>query len=152
MRQNNNVGWRNFEIEIGGPPDVSTFKSLISGAPDQAWEMGVQVGANLPEGGRITIETAEFITNGFVPAQLPENTPTDLTMPGIELNPNGISDFGEVLLEKNAQHDMTLHVHIPVEFRGNDYEVYVRQLFRGEEAGRVTRRLVPPERMPDNQV
>jgi uncharacterized protein YegP (UPF0339 family) len=37
-------------------------------------------------------------------------------------------------------------VHIPKSYRGGAYEVSVRQLFEGEEVGRVTWRLRPKER------
>ncbi|HRC86611.1 MAG TPA: hypothetical protein PK413_13465, partial [Thermoanaerobaculia bacterium] len=38
--------------------------------------------------------------------------------------------------------------HLPEKERQGEFEIYARQLYQGEEVGRVTWKLVPPGRQP----
>ena len=62
------------------------------------------------------------------------------------MHPHGSFVLEELLFPAKSRTKLRLMVHIPKEEYGNEYEVYVRQLFEEEEVGRVTWRLVPPAR------
>jgi hypothetical protein len=64
----------------------------------------------------------------------------------VPLKPYGRMTFREALFPARSRNRLRLLVHIPEELREKEYEVFVRQLFKEEEVGRVTWRLVPEVR------
>ncbi|MHB1308702.1 MAG: hypothetical protein ACYDC1_02680 [Limisphaerales bacterium] len=64
----------------------------------------------------------------------------------IPINPHGRHRIGCAYFPPRHAFPLTLRVQIPEEFRVHRYEVAVRQLYEGEEVGRVTWRLVPAAR------
>jgi hypothetical protein len=63
----------------------------------------------------------------------------------VPANPHGRKAFKEMVFPTKSRTKMSLLVHIPEEYRRNEYQVWVRQLYRKEEVGRVTWRLAPPK-------
>lgn len=64
----------------------------------------------------------------------------------VPVNAQGRRALGEALFPAKSRAELKLLVDIPEELRKNEYEVLVRQLHESEEVGRVTWRLVPPDR------
>ena len=108
--------------------------------------MQLEVVAKLPEKAKAFIEVPAYIQDA-----LDFRTPfMKLGKKGkisrIALNPHGKYTLGELLFPAKSRAKLRLMVHIPKKARKNEYEVYVHQLYKGEEVGRVTWRLVPPKR------
>ncbi len=61
----------------------------------------------------------------------------------LPVNPHGLRSLGDMLFTAKSRARLRLLVHIPKEYRRMAYEVFVRQMFKDEEVGRVTWRLAP---------
>jgi serine protease len=64
----------------------------------------------------------------------------------LPLNPHGRCALRETLFPAESRSHLRLLADIPEELRRNAYDVAVRQLWQGEEVGRVTWRLSPLEK------
>jgi serine protease len=151
IRNNNNVTWRNFNV-VDNDPDPSAdpsgyvaMKFLAPGAPDQARRMRLEVGARLPEKSRVILEIPRALYDALPerwPAKLNKNRESVL----LPMNPHGVRSLGEIVFPAKSRSQLRLLVQIPKEYRGNAYEVFVRQLFEETEVGRITWRLSPRKR------
>lgn len=155
IRANNNVTWRNFNVVSstpapapGIPEGFVALPFLAPGAPDRARRMGLEVVARLPEGARAMLEMPLYMADACR-----ERTPflkvdekQDRGL--LPVNPHGLRKVADFLFPAKSRAAMRLLVHIPDKYRRNEYEVFVRQLFEGEEIGRVTWRLGPPRDKP----
>ena len=153
IRENNNVTWRNFNVEDNDPavmpadPTVPAgfvaLPFLAPGAPDKARSMRLEVVARLPQGARAFLEApADFIerTNELSPfVKLDKKRQVGL----IPVNPRGKRLLAEAIFPAKSRAAMRLLVHIPEDSRDKEYEVSVRQLWERQEVGRVTWRLAP---------
>ncbi len=61
----------------------------------------------------------------------------------VPVNPHGCHRFAETLFPARTVNRLALLVNIPKKYRNQSFEVFVRQLFEGDEVGRVTWRLSP---------
>jgi serine protease len=68
----------------------------------------------------------------------------------LKVNPTGRFRLGEAVFAAKSTNPMRLLAHIPEPERTRPYEVFARQLFEGQEVGRVTWRLaqLKKERRP----
>lgn len=150
IRENNNVTWRNFNVEDNDPsPDPSTPRGFIAlpflapGAPDKARPMQLEVIARLPRGARALLEVPLYFVelmrekSPFVKEDAKKGTAL------LPLNPCGKRLLGDILFPARSRSQLRLLVSIPEELRKNTYEIAVRQLFRRQEVGRITWRLAP---------
>lgn len=152
IRENNNVTWRNFNVvnndpaaSSGDPADFVALPFLAPGAPDKARRMRLEIVAKLPKGARVFLEAPlHFIDAQQVhaPSLKVDKKRGTIRLP---INPHGRQSFEEMLFPTKSRTNLRLLVQIPKELRGNQYQVYARQLYREQEVGRITWRLVPPE-------
>jgi hypothetical protein len=157
IRENNNVTWRNFNVEnndpdVGDPTIPRGFKALeflAAGAPDKARYMALEIVGKLPEGARAVLEVPialyEMLNERYQLARFPMNR--DCTTAFIPVNPRGRMRLGEALFPARSRLPLRLLVHIPERQRRRTYRMAVRQLWKGEEVGRVTWQL-QPRRLP----
>lgn len=149
IRENNNVTWRNFEVEGSDPsvdPNVPAgfvaLEFIAPGAPDRDLPMRLEIAGRLPQGARVLLEAPlDFI------GRLGERTPfveaDDRRGVGrIRINPSGDHPLNEAIFPAKSRTPLRLLVHIPEALRENAYDVAVRQLWEGMEVGRVNWRLV----------
>jgi hypothetical protein len=154
IRENNNVTWRNFNVvnnapspEAGDPEDYVALPFLAPGAPDKARLMRLEVVAKLPEGARVFLELPQYLIDA-----IQERSPfvkfdeKNGDVAWLPVNPHGRKMLGEAVFPAKSRMKLRLLVHIPKEYRENEYDVFVRQLYEEEEVGRVTWRLVPTDR------
>lgn len=152
IRENNNVTWRNFNV-VPNEPDAGSgdpagfvgLPFLAPGAPDKARQMRLEVVAKLPRGTRAFLEAPAHFIDGLrvrSPLVRVDNKRGTARLP---INPHGRQSLGEIYFPAKSRTGLRLLVQIPEESRKNQYQVYVRQLYREEEVGRITWRLVPPE-------
>ena len=152
IREKNNVTWRNFNVVNNEPAasgkDSSNFVPLpfiAPGAPDKARKMRLEIVANLPSGARVFLEAPEHFVDRlkvFPPFFKVEKKRGVVQIP---INPHGRHSLDEMLFPAKSRTKLRLLVQIPKELRRNPYQLYARQLYREEEVGRITWRLVPPE-------
>lgn len=158
IRENNNVTWRNFNVVSNVPPPLPSYPPdyvplhfLAPGAPEIDRRMRLEVVARLPEGARAWLEAPLYLID-----IIGEHSPflkldEKRQVAWLPLNPYGRTTLGEALFPANSETELKLIVNIPKEFRENEYEVFVSQLYEDEEVGRVTWRLVPEERLRDRE-
>jgi len=154
IRENNNVTWRNFNVEhnesdpeAGDPAGYVGLKFLATGAPDRARAMQLEFVGKLPEGARLMLEAPRFLLQAAGERMpLPAAGRGKKVGPWLPLNPHGRKLMPAFPFPAKARIPLRLLVHIPENQRRNAYEVFVRQLYKRTEVGRVTWRLVPKQR------
>jgi serine protease len=163
IRENNNVTWRNFNVvdnvpdpEAGDPEGYVALAFLAPGAPDKARRMRLEVFARLPKGAKIWLEMPLRLRDALQEISPFAKVIAKYDVARMPVNPHGRKAFKEMVFPAKSRTKMRLLVHIPEEYRRNEYQVWVRQLYREEEVGRVTWRLAPrkdkeqrPKRWPE---
>lgn len=155
IRENNNVTWRNFNVEDNDPdvedPTVpkgfKALKFLAPGAPDKARYMALEVMGKLPEGAKAMLEVPlgfyEMLHEHHQLGRLSIDRKQAVAL--IPVNPHGRMRFGEVLFPVKSRMALRLLVQIPEECRKQTYQMAVRQIWEREEVGRVTWQLQPKQ-------
>jgi serine protease len=150
IRNNNNVTWRNFNVVDNNPdpavdPAFVVLPFLAPGTPDQARRMDLEIVAKLPPHARIRLEVPLRLMD--VLEERPEfKVDKKRGVAVLPVNPFGRFRLGEIVFPAKSANPMRLLVHIPENYRDRPYEVFARQLFEGQEVGRVTWRLARPEK------
>ncbi|MEM8687470.1 MAG: hypothetical protein AAGF81_09080, partial [Pseudomonadota bacterium] len=153
IRENNNVTWRNFNVVPSAPagpdpeaPVVVDF--LAPGAPDKGRKMSLEICARLPKDARAWLEMPLYFIDALdlASASVKVNKREDTAL--VPVSPHGCRRFGDMLFPAKSRAKLKLHVHIPKAHRENAYEVYVRQLYRRQEVGRVTWSFAPKRKRP----
>ena len=113
--------------------------------------MGLEVMGRLPEGARAMLEVPvvfyEMLHARHQLAKVRMNR--ECTTAFIPVNPRGRTRFDEILFPARSRAKMRLLVHIPERMRKRTYRVAVRQLWEGEEVGRVTWQLQPQQTLKE---
>jgi hypothetical protein len=153
IRENNNVTWRNFNVvpntsgpDAGDPSGYVALPFLAPGAPDRSRRMRLEVVARLPKGARAFLEMPLHLMDAFQERSPFVKTLDKPRRAWLPVNPHGRRMLREALFPAKSRAQLRLLVHIPEKLRRNEFEVFVRQLYQEEEVGRVTWRLVPPDR------
>jgi serine protease len=152
IRTNNNVTWRNVNVENNVPPPAAEppgyvpLPFLATGAPDKAREFALAVVSRLPRGAKLLLEAAPETLEALGVRSRNIGFGEDRKTARVPLNPSGRQLVGESLFPAKARFDLRLLVHIPEELREHAFELHAAQLYKREEVGRVTWRLAPKER------
>ncbi|WP_083340325.1 S8 family peptidase [Nitrosomonas communis] len=148
IRENNNVTWRNFNVE-NNDPDVEdptvpkgfkALKFLAPGTPDKARYMSLEVIGKLPDGAKAVLEVPLIFyellheCHQLGMASIDRKRAVAL----IPVNPHGRMHFGEILFAIKSRTALRLLVQIPERHRKETYQIAVRQMWKCEEVGRVT--------------
>jgi hypothetical protein len=141
VRNNNNVVWRNFNI-VDNAPEESGFiplDFLATGAPDRDLVMSLEVISKLPHGSKaflmLGMRTARLFslllrrTNSIIPNN------GNIMIP---INIHGKFVIGDALFHKQVKIPLKILLYIPEKKHISTYTIYVRQLFEGDEVGRIT--------------
>lgn len=145
IRNNNNVTWRNFNVESNAPDegDFRSMRFVAPGADDRTRRFCLEVIAKLPPGSKCLFEAPSTLLQ-VMQALTPWSRLKD-GVAQIPVNPHGGQRIGCAFFPPKHAFPCRLLVHIPEPHRIHQYDVAVRQLYEGEEVGRVTWRLVPKE-------
>ncbi len=176
IRDYNNVTWCNFNVEEMPPPpsppgprvdggamepeprgggeggngedeDLVILPFLATGAQFGDFPMQLEVEAQLPEGAQLWVEGRE----GFLLALQGETADLEgdkeKGIKRVVVRSRGRHSFENIRFPSDLRERMRLVVSIPEESRQRPHEIFVRQLYNREEVGRITWRLVPPDRM-----
>src|SRR5262249_7616144 len=113
------------------------------GAFDQDRPMEMEIGADFPKGTELLLEGATGFINALLKGRF--ETASDENMQ-LHLNASGVNRFQEILFPVKSLNPLSLVVTLPDQHTDAAFELYARQLYKGEEIGRITWRLVPPEK------
>ncbi|AXS40850.1 S8 family peptidase [Breoghania sp. L-A4] len=153
IRNNNNVTWRNFNVEDPAPAPNAEPKGfvampfLVPGAFDEPRDFVVEFVGKLPREAKVMLELpVNFLQ--FMESELKfERIDRGKNLAVAVLPPSGRIRIGRGLMPAKARFRMRLLVAAGIKKKGADYSVAVRQLYRGEEeVGRVTWKLEPGRR------
>lgn len=148
IRANNNITWRNFNV-VSIPPGggLPAMNFMAPGAHDADRLMQLEIVARLPEEARLWLEGPADFVSALLTGRLGEDPRgEDLKLP---LSPHGTNRFQEMVFPAKSQTSLRLVATLPEQHRLGNYEIYARQLYHGEEIGRVTWQLVSPENIPE---
>ncbi|MGQ0569977.1 MAG: S8 family peptidase [Armatimonadota bacterium] len=148
IRNNNNVTWRNFNVvdEVFDPspspedpvPGYVALPFLIAGAPDRARPMDVEVLRRLPRQADLILETPPYLPNLLgVPRQW-VRFDRKRKVALIALPRQRSIQFAKARLGRKGRYPCVLWVRIPKAKTGQRFQVAARQIYKGEEVGRVT--------------
>ncbi len=148
IRNNNDVTWRNFNVventgNAAGEAGVVILQFRVGGAPREPEPMQFVFWSGLPDGAEISlVAPLDFVQSvlGSPPHIELDRVSNRAAIP---LPIHGSFTLGPAPIQPGLRIPMQLRVRIPAELRRNAYELHVRQLWRGDEVGRVTWRLVP---------
>ncbi|MDQ1814260.1 S8 family serine peptidase [Massilia sp. CCM 9210] len=157
VRANNNVTWRNFNVEDNAPdaddpstPDFKALEFIAPGAPDRGREMALEVVGRLPPGAGALLEMPLVFFRMLQARQLAADAIIDQErgVARIAVNPNRRTNFGDVLFPAKSRMAFRLLIRIPEENRDQTFQVFVRQVWQQQEVGRVTWQLQPRRAQP----
>lgn len=153
---NNNIAWHNFNITVIPGPHWRWFGNLvglpfvIAGAWTGDEEFVLETGAELPEKSTFALQVPDWIGEGLVHSKDNPGVFRDaITDPAntrrvrIALPANATRSLRPVRLPAHTAAPSHLLVHIDPKVHNRPYDVYIRQLYKGQEVGRITWRLVP---------
>lgn len=139
IQNNNNVTWRNFNVEPPGPAaEPKALPFLFPGAPDKARRMALEVVGRLPFGSKVTLELPEewrrLLGEHANNAKFDEKRKLWL----VPVKASGVTRLLDGLLPARARVRLRLTVALTGHSNSHDYPIAARQLFDGQEVGRVT--------------
>jgi serine protease len=153
IRENNNVAWRNFNVE-DNDPDVEdltvpqgfqALKFLAPGAPDKVRYIALEITGKLPDGAKAMLEVPlVFYERLHEHHQLGKvSIDRERAVALIPVNPHGRMHFGEILFPAKSRTALRLLIQIPEKHRKRTYQISVQQIWESEEVGRVMWQLQP---------
>ncbi|HVX01903.1 MAG TPA: S8 family serine peptidase [Nitrososphaera sp.] len=143
VRNNNSVTWRNFDVvDITPDPQAEPVRIdfFVAGAPDKARIFDLEIIQKLPEGAKVWWEVplglyAAMPKDLFVEAKTDEKIQTiTLLLPRLRSIP-----LSNVKLAILAHHKCRFIIEGAKGYKNGLHSIAIRQLFEGEEVGRVTR-------------
>jgi serine protease len=147
IRENNNATWKNFNV---GPISSSMRMGFfVAGANDRPRPMGLEIAAGLPEGAQLWLQGRDeflFALQGRGAPNLEHDREKGLAR--IRVNPYGPYRFRDTVFPKDLHEPLELIIDLPEGQYDKPYQLFVRQLYQGEEVGRVTWQLTPPDQIP----
>ncbi|MFN0191593.1 MAG: S8 family peptidase [Aestuariivirga sp.] len=158
IRNNNNVTWRNFNVEDPAPAPGAepegfvALPFLVPGAFDEPRDFAIEMIGKLPRDAKVMLE---------LPVNFLEIMKSDLKIEKVDrgkniavalLPPSGKILLGRGRMPAKARFRMRLLVALAKEDMKRPHQIAVRQLYLGEEeVGRVTWRLEPGRRKLEKQ-
>jgi hypothetical protein len=152
----NNVTWRNFNVvdssrhrRVGPSGGYFALSFHVTGAWDAARTFELETTADLPPGSRMAFQVPQQLGSAFLAAHPDAEEyedanadPDDRYRIWIPLHPSGNHLVGQVELPAGSSFVCYLLVEVPYDRRDREYDVAIRQVYEGDEVGRITWRLV----------
>ena len=142
IRNHNNVTWRNFNV-VDDIPDVLgeplPLPFLIAGTPDVPRIFDLEIIVNLPKGAELWIEAPLIIARQLAAGrQLPVKVNRKEQVARLRLPIQPRIPICNVKLPANRRYRARFFVHGAKGMDRGGHSIAIRQLFEGEEVGRVT--------------
>lgn len=147
IRAHNNVTWRNFNVINAIPPSStpSVFPFLLTGPEDKARAFEFEIERRLPRDAKLVLEGPAALIlrlrKGKRDARIDNKRNAQIELPALPR-----FTLGGLSLGGSIRHRCRLTVMPGREKIGWGHGVAVRQLYRGEEVGRVSWRFAPQVR------
>jgi subtilase family protein len=142
IRNNNNITWKNFNVLPLPPPGAHAIMSFHApGAFDQDRPMELEIAADFPPGAELVLAGETGFINALLKGRFETASDEKMQLP---LNPSGVNQFEKIPFRVNSLNPLQLTVRFPDQEDNRTYELFARQLYEGEEIGRITWRFVPP--------
>jgi hypothetical protein len=142
IRNHNNVTWHNFNVidDIPDPSgDPAELPFLIAGAPDRARIFDLEIVQKLPRGAEVWLEVplilAQKVSRGRL---LSHKTDRRKQVARVRLPARPRIPLCGVRLAAGGRYPARLFVHGAKGMERGGHSIAIRQLFEGEEVGRVT--------------
>ncbi len=151
VRNSNNVTWRNFNVVDVDPDATEPFELpfLIRGAAREVLHMNIEIVRVLPQKAEVELEVPyKLIAELPIPRKLFKRIDMKIArLPvGLAANKPGIKQLHQVKLQRRGKYPSKLIVKLPKGTPPRNYYVAVKQVYKGEEVGRVTWMLVVKEK------
>lgn len=150
VRNQNNVAWRNFNV-VPAPPDagVHEFAFVVPGAFDLARVFAVEALGRLPRGSKARLVLPHRLAKELRLRAAVVSDQVDRDRLAVPLNAFGRTRLGRGPLSAGSLAECTLAVQVPewVYDRPGRYEFALRQLYQGQEVGRLTWRFGAPTKV-----
>ena len=150
IRNNNNVTWRNFNVVDNDPSvDPSVPKGFVAlpflmpGAFDKARRFRLELLAKLPAEATLMLELPLRLLGALGERHQQCEIDRERKVVRLRLRPSGRHALPLMALPAKSRHRLRLLVSVPEKLRERRYQVAARQLYEGEELGRVTWVLAP---------
>jgi len=153
IRDNNNVTWKNFNVRDNDPdegPSVPdgffAMSFLVPGALDKNRIFDLEIISRLPKGSRVILEIPSLWRRVL---QFPIADVKYKLRKGYW--PCNIKYSGKHLIQRlglnaRSKEQLRLMVYIPGAYKKGEYTIAVRQLWKKQEVGRISWKIVSPER------
>ena len=153
IKNNNNVVWRNFNVIDSSPGVLAGLVPLpfaMTGAPNAALPFDFEVIQNLPRGSRLVLEVPIDIGFDLVSGLLWPYTVQngDPRVVRIQLPAQPTLPLKRLILRTAANHACRFLLRPPARRRLIGHEIAIRQMYEGEEVGRVTWHFRPKSKAP----
>jgi serine protease len=151
VRNNNNVAWRNFDVINPPPSGFSEMDFIVPGAFDTSHRFELEALGRLPERSRVFLEVPAWFADALRPhpCEVKHDAKREITR--IPLHPSGVQRLGSVALHARSIAKCRLSVSIPEQKQDYYYDFAIRQLYKGEEVGRLTWRFAPKKKKDDGR-
>ena len=139
IENNNNVVWRNFDVV---PPPASAgpqkLKFFVAGAFDTGHRFELETVGRLPAKSRVFLNVPAWLADAMRPHPVDVTYDAKRHSARIPIHAAGVQRLGSAVLHARCQAQCLLHVQIPKEAWGYDYDFAIRQLCKQKEVGRIT--------------
>jgi serine protease len=139
VRNQNNVTWRNFNVEDVDPSaDPAELKFQVAGAHDRARVFDLEVIAELPRGAELLLEVPLELAELLRGRDLKVERVPRARVARVHLPAAGRTALGALRLEAKAVHRARFVVRGGEGYRKGKHSVAIRQIYQKLEVGRVT--------------
>lgn len=141
IRNNNNVTWRNFNVidDIPDPAgDPALLPFLVTGAPDRARMFDLQIIQRLPQGARVWMEMPLNLAHKLNGRLWKVDLDRKQQVARIPLPTQAVLDLYRIKLPMGARFKCRFIVQGAKGMEKGGHSIAIRQLYEGEEVGRVT--------------
>jgi serine protease len=144
VRERNNATWRNFNVISGVPGDVPGYGAAFAlpfeagGPPDRADYMELELIGGLPVGARTWIEMPSWMVPRDRLGMPRLRVDRKRGIASVPVSPSGRTRLGRHFFPEQARVKLRVVVTLPEKGGTQPHEIAVRQLWHGEEVGRVT--------------
>jgi hypothetical protein len=149
IRNNNNVTWRNFNVENSvpsaeaSPPGFNVLPFLLTGAHDKARVFDLDIVSKLPRGSKFILEAPLYLAQKIFDNEFNWEHDKKEQRVRIPLKHGGLEKIRNVELPAKLRAKCKLLVQIPKNYRNQFYQVSIRQYYRQLEVGRISWNLGP---------
>lgn len=145
IRENNNIVWKNFDVEDMFGGGYAYFEFQVQGWPRVRCKSDLELDlSELPEGVKCYLKIIRRITKGADAVNMTLREESDLYS-RYNMECDGVCALKQMSLEPSDNTEATLTVELPEEAPDSVYNLWIRQIVANKEVGRISRQIVVGE-------